>query len=103
MAFDTGHKKSGGRTAGTPNQNMEFKALIKERVSVDDLLATIEQIQSPSKKVDAYLKLLSFVYPKPKAIELKAEQSNEIKELQISFVTTGTEPEPASNENDVVL
>ena len=77
MAFESGHKKLGGRQKGTPNKHTQAKNLIKEHLDIEYIIGLIEDFKRPEDKVSAYLKLLSFAYPKPKAIEPEPEQMNE--------------------------
>jgi len=80
-----GDAKTGGRTAGTPNQvSTDLRATIK------DLLGNnVEQIKNdfaslkPSERVAAYERLLQYVIPKQKEIEtvIKDERNKIIQRL----------------------
>ncbi len=70
MAFETGHKKLGGRQKGTPNRlTKELRKDLKEIVfhelqNLPDYLRGL----SPEKRMEVLLKLLPYVFPKVKPI-----------------------------------
>lgn len=73
-------KKTGGRTAGTPNRTTaETKELLKKIVGkeLDKLGKIIEQLE-PIERVNAIAKLLPYLLPKQTESTLRGEKENPI-------------------------
>lgn len=73
MAFKPGHKKLGGRKPGTPNKKSQAVQDILEAAlgkSVPEAVCELLDDLKPKDRVQALLELMSYVYPKRKAIEL---------------------------------
>lgn len=65
-------KKTGGRTAGTPNKTTAItRQIINDLAAglLDTILDDIDQL-SPSERVRLFVKLAEFCTPKPQAISL---------------------------------
>lgn len=80
MKFDKGHQKLGGRKAGTPNKaslKLLDQLIAKELNPVDEIIKLLEQV-GPNKKLDVWMKLLSYCYPTLKAIELSGNSEEPI-------------------------
>lgn len=78
MAFHPGDKKpeTSGRKPGTPNKRTnELKALLAE-LGIDPVKKVIALLPSlnDKEKVDIYMKLLEYIYPKRKAIESDGQE-----------------------------
>lgn len=85
MKFEKGHKKAGGRKAGTPNKattdiKTKIAALIDTRF--DAISDDLEQLD-PKDRVAAYLKFMEYVLPKQREqrIDLSALSDEQIDEL----------------------
>ena len=83
--FQEGHKKLGGRTKGTKN-----KATLLGKKAIEDyfnnngfelLFSQIEELE-PTAKVMAKIKLLSFIMPKLKAVDISEYQKAEPKKYR---------------------
>jgi len=82
MAFKPGHQKRGGRTKGTPNKSTQALSELLEELNHDPLKETINTLPllNPSDRVKTNLKLLEFIYPRKKAMEIEADvTSHEVK------------------------
>jgi len=79
MARSKGSEKFGGRKKGTPNKKtIELKEFFD---SVDfcipeEISKTLPSLE-PEKKVEVLLKLMEFIYPKRKALEVNQTVRNE--------------------------
>lgn len=68
-------EKTGGRKKGTPNKNgmIVGESLVDADINlVEEVLRVLPELD-PSKKVDVLLKLMEFVYPKRKSIDLAVD------------------------------
>lgn len=67
--------KTGGRRKGTPNRRTLLLADILEKAGLDVPVRVSELLPalSPKEQVDVLLKLMEYLYPKRKAIEVKNE------------------------------
>jgi hypothetical protein len=75
MARQKGCKKYGGRKAGTPNKSTQGLAnyLDERGFFLPDKIIDTFDLLTPEKRVDLLLKLMEYVYPKRKSVEIKAE------------------------------
>lgn len=67
-------KKTGGRQKGTPNKTTTFtKELITEMLSdyydSGSMAKDMKELE-PKERVDAFIKLATFVMPKPQAVDM---------------------------------
>ena len=88
--FKKGHEKLGGRTKGTKNKvNAQIKERIKNFIdnNYDNVLEDLKELDS-LERVRFYLKLLEFVLPKQKSIDLVLEPKNEIVHVTFTSPTT---------------
>lgn len=73
MAKPTGSLKTGGRTKGTPNKSTErlrqLFADLPERV-----LENLELLESPLERLKVQLKLMEFVFPKLRSVEVEEQR-----------------------------
>lgn len=103
MAFEKGNKEGQGRPKGAKNKSTVLGREMLEKYFFEDnglknLLADIDQMEYEKDKVNAKIKLLEFVMPKQKEIDLKTDTSFGI--LQLSFDgTTGVKP--ITSESDI--
>lgn len=70
----TKRRKTGGRKAGTPNKlttDSRFKLTQIVEAELDKLPDLLEQL-SPGERINAFLKLAAYVYPKLQAVEHSA-------------------------------
>ncbi|WP_127139074.1 hypothetical protein [Flagellimonas oceanensis] len=66
MPFKPGHKKVGGRKKGTPNRYTEdVRKILKDVVfnELENIPDILEELP-PEKRIDVFLKLIPFVFPK---------------------------------------
>lgn len=71
-----GRGRLGGRVKGTPNkENAPFRKLMQDfcAENYEDFCATYNRILNPKERAEMYLKAMTFVAPKPMAIDLTAE------------------------------
>lgn len=75
MSFKPGHKKIGGRKKGTPNRKTEdmVDQMAKLKLCPLSGLARLIDEVSPETQVKVYLQLLTYLYPKRKAVEVEAK------------------------------
>lgn len=74
MAFKKGHKKVGGRKAGTPNYTTQLikEHLLKETGDYFDsglLHQDICNIEDPSKRLDLFVKIINYLIPKQSSVD----------------------------------
>ena len=90
--FRKGHNKKGGRKKGTPNK---ATSSIKERIKffVDNNFEMIEndiRELEPSERIRFYLKLMEFVLPKQKHMDIDAP--NNLECINVVFKSAGIPP-----------
>lgn len=75
MAFEKGHKKVGGRVAGTKNRNTELKEFIGEFLmdNREAFIAAFEKLP-PKEKCAVYLKAAEFRLPKISSVKLEDDR-----------------------------
>jgi hypothetical protein len=99
MQFSKGHTKSGGRKRGTPNKiSSDLRARIK--LFLDNNFENFESDMSnleSAERVRFYIKLMEFVMPKQKSMELNAIDKTEC----IKVVFKGTGIPPITNESEL--
>ena len=73
--FTKGHEKLGGRKVGTPNKASLklLDQLIERNLNPVEEIIKLLPLVDANKKLDAWLKLLSYCYPTLKAIEVQGE------------------------------
>jgi hypothetical protein len=101
MPFDKGNNL--GRPPGSKNIDTTFKTAIKSNLSIETILSEIDKMDNSKDKIDAWLKLLSFAYPKPKPTEDNENVSHRHKELVVTIVHDPIAPPLASNEKFIVM
>jgi hypothetical protein len=72
MGFKDGHDRVGGRAKGVPNKRtLDLMARLEEHgiEPVREILALMPEL-SPKEQVDVYRDLLTYLYPKRKALEV---------------------------------
>lgn len=72
-----GKGRLGGRKKGTPNkENAPFRKLMEDfcHENYEDFCATYKRILNPKERAEMYLKAMSFVAPKPLAVDLTATE-----------------------------
>ncbi len=69
----------GGRQKGTPNKKTLALVEILEAKKIDPVsgLSTLLPILEPEKQADVYLKLMEYLYPKRKAIEMSLDEQTQ--------------------------
>ena len=103
MGFKKGHKEATGRPKGSSNKSTALGREMLEKYFFQDnglqnLLNDIDQMEYEKDKVTAKIKLLEFVMPKQKEIDLKTDASFGI--LQLSF-DGSTGIQPIQSESDI--
>lgn len=83
MRYKLGHSKTGGRTAGTPNKKTERLMDLLGEYGIEPIKEIVNLLPSltPKEQVDVYRDLLSYIYPKRKAIEHSGETTSPLTEL----------------------
>lgn len=81
MSFEEGHPKLGGRVKGTPNKRTSQITDILNEMNVDPVRAILELIPGlePKEQVDVYLDLMTYIYPKLKAVQFSGELAGSMK------------------------
>lgn len=71
MSFKVGRQKTGGRQIGTPNKRTSHLVDVLNEMDVDPVRAIMELLPAlePKEQVDVYRDLMTYLYPKRKAIE----------------------------------
>lgn len=74
MGFEEGHKKLGGRKAGTRNKNAEMKDNMRNFAldNFDDFKEAYKEL-SAREKCCVYLKVVDFVVPKVSSVKFEDE------------------------------
>jgi len=101
MPFDKGNNL--GRPPGSKNIDTTFKAAIKSKLSIETILAEIDKMDNSKDKIDSWLKLLAFAYPKPKPTEDNYNVPHRHKELIVTIVDDPIAPPFASSEKGIVM
>jgi hypothetical protein len=77
--FKPGQKRppNAGRKKGTPNKKTRELVAVLDELNVNPVQALIDLIPNleEAKQADVYLKLLEYVYPKRRAIEVSADDN----------------------------
>ena len=89
MPKEKGSEKTGGRKAGTPNKTTSLGKKILEKYFFEDdglknLLHQIDDMEYEKDKVTAKIKLLEFVMPKQKEIEITAIDKEELTDEELA-------------------
>lgn len=81
--FEKGHPKYGGRKKGTRNKSSIMEKF--EEINFDVIAAIIESIaaQPEYMRADTLIKMLEFVYPKKKSMDLNMLSDEELKQVLI--------------------
>jgi hypothetical protein len=103
MAFQKGNKLGTGRPAGKLNRSTEQAKLTLARLAnkgLDTISEDIDNIRktNPVKAAEIYIKLLEYVVPRLKAIDMKVEGeiTNKIEKITIEI----KEPKQHGNNKD---
>ena len=93
MGFQKGNKLSTGRPKGAINRSTEQAKLTLARLAnkgLDNITEDIDKIrkENPIKAAEIYLKLLEYVVPKLKSVDMKidAEVNAKVEKLQIEVI-----------------
>lgn len=81
MAFKKGHKKLGGRKAGTPNKaTAGIRGQIHKflELGVDRFTDAIDELP-PTEYIEVYLKLIEYGLPKLARTEITGNDGNELQ------------------------
>jgi hypothetical protein len=85
MPFQKGRHKTGGRTKGTPNKSSLLLALEDEQFNLVNNI--LELVRNPElgdeTKVEVLVKLLEYVYPKKKTLDVTTISDEELKQVLI--------------------
>jgi hypothetical protein len=81
--FEKGHPKYGGRKKGTRNKSSIMEKF--EDINFDVIAAIIESIaaQPEYMRADTLIKMLEFVYPKKKSMDLNMVSDEELKQILV--------------------
>lgn len=81
-------KKTGGRSKGTPNKlTLELRDLLTAKVA--EIPELLEQINGPQTRLNYLIKLVPYVIPKPKQIDVTEEDENE--QMRIVVISASEE------------
>ena len=93
MPFEKGNKLGKGRPAGKLNRSTEQAKLTLARLAnkgLDNITEDIDKIreQNPVKAAEIYIKLLEYVMPKLKAVDMKvdAEVSAKVEQIKVEVI-----------------
>jgi hypothetical protein len=79
-------KSNGGRPAGVPNRNSLTVRMSLNKMGFDavtELVKAIQEIEDPSVRADHIQKLMQYMYPKLKEIEVTPTQILEMEQQDI--------------------
>lgn len=84
MPFESGHPKLGGRKAGTPNKKADLLTGLLEHFDINPIKIIAENLPrlEPQKQVEVSLSLMSYIFPKRKALELENYTHDEFEDLE---------------------
>lgn len=84
--FEKGHPKYGGRKKGTRNKSSIMEKF--EDINFDVIAAIIESIaaQPEYMRADTLIKMLEFVYPKKKSMDLNMVSDEELKQILLKKI-----------------
>lgn len=92
MPFEKGNKLGKGRPAGKLNRSTEQAKLTLARLAnkgLDNITEDIDKIreENPIKAAEIYIKLLEYVIPKLKSVDMKmeAEVNNKIEKITVEI------------------
>lgn len=94
MSKTEGSKKTGGRTKGTPNKSTLclLRSLEQNNIDIVNEIAALLPQLGPEKKADVLLNLMSYIFPKRKAIELSGvEESLNGPQIIVTLPANGKE------------
>jgi len=85
--FQKGHKKEGGRTAGTPNRSSNIRDRLKEQVEpfvnqISELLLRVQKEEGTNEMLQRMEKFMPYFMPRYSSMSLSAEQDRPISEEQ---------------------
>lgn len=88
-------KKTGGRVKGVPNKTTtELKEFFDSvDVCLPEMVLQLLPNISDGKKVDALLRMMEFIYPKRKAVEVKNEEFGKLSYTDAIKALEGIEDE----------
>jgi hypothetical protein len=96
MPFEKGHNLSNGRPKGAINRSTEQAKLTLARLAnkgLDNITEDIDKIrkENPIKAAEIYLKILEYVVPKLKSVDMKidAEVSAKVEKIKVDVITNG--------------
>ncbi|MFA5816357.1 MAG: hypothetical protein WC865_12120 [Bacteroidales bacterium] len=83
--------KTGGRQAGTPNKlTKDVREVLKSAVSTElDQLDQTLNLMTPKERLDAIIRMLPFVIPKLKDLEMPVGATNTDEEIFTKFLIEG--------------
>ncbi len=88
MSRPMGIPKSGGRKKGTPNKKtVDLESALKNAgIDVVAELGKTLPVLSDDVKIKVLIELMSFLYPKRKAVEFSEHNQGQTKSISIEFV-----------------
>ena len=96
--FEQGNKFGKGRPAGKLNTSTEMAKLTLARLAakgLDDISEDIDKIreQNPVKAAEIYIKLLEYVIPRLKAVDMKvdAEVTAKVEQIKVEVINKSKE------------
>lgn len=97
MPFQKGNKLGTGRPQGKMNRSTEQAKLTLARLAnkgLDNITEDIDKIreQNPIKAAEIYIKLLEYVVPKLKSVDMKvdADITAKVEKIKVDVITNGT-------------
>ena len=103
--FEQGNKFGKGRPAGKLNASTESAKLTLARLAskgLNDISEDIDKIRAknPVKAAEIYIKLLEYVIPRLKAVDMRvdAEVTQKVEQIQIEVITNTKEDAAQSKD-----
>ena len=103
--FEQGNKFGKGRPAGKLNASTEMAKLTLARLAakgLDDISEDIDKIreQNPVKAAEIYIKLLEYVIPRLKAVDMKvdAEVTAKVEQIKVEVINKSKEDGTADKD-----
>ncbi len=96
MPFQKGNKLGKGRPVGKLNRSTEQAKLTIARVAnqgLNNISEDLEKIREndPAEAAKLYMRLLEYIVPKQKSVEMRAEIDQRIQQITVNINRSGSE------------
>ncbi len=96
MPFQKGNKLGKGRPVGKLNRSTEQAKLTIARVAnqgLNNISEDLEKLrkENPAEAAKLYMRLLEYILPKQKSVEMRAEIDQRIQQITVNINRSGSE------------